>query len=112
MPMELYRIQVSDLQQRLARKATAHPAHRFTHLYDLLTWAPLMNWAFDTLMSNTGSRTAGVDGITRRAATTQRDRILTNLINAFDRKVLDFRPSVITWNGMPEETNSSMKSNI
>lgn len=93
MPMESYRIQVSDLQERLARKATAHTAHRFTNLYDLLTWAPLMNWAFDTLMSNRGSRTAGVDGITRRAATEQRDRIITDLRAAL--KARSYQPQPV-----------------
>ena len=51
-PTELCRIKVSELQRKLAKKATEYPEHRFNNLYDLLTWEPLMDWAFDTLMTN------------------------------------------------------------
>ena len=59
-PTEPCRMQVSALQQRLAKKATSQPEHRFTKLYDLLTWEPLMAWAFDTLMANYGSHPTGL----------------------------------------------------
>jgi RNA-directed DNA polymerase len=78
-PTELCRVQVSELQRRLAQKATDHPHHRFTKLYDLLTWEPLMSWAFDKLMTNVGSRTAGIDGTDKRTAINQKDTILTTL---------------------------------
>lgn len=90
--MESYRTHVSELQQKLARKATALPTHRFTNLYDLLTWEPLMAWAFDTLMTNRGSRTAGVDGIARRAALKQRDRILADLRVALKTHTYQHQP--------------------
>jgi RNA-directed DNA polymerase len=78
-PMELYRIKVSEMQRRLAQKATNEPAHRFTHLYDLLTWGPLLAWAFDKLMTNRGSRTAGMDGMDKRTALKNREGILVEL---------------------------------
>jgi len=59
-PTEPCRMQVSALQQRLAKKATSQPEHRFTKLYDLLTWEPLMEWGFDKLMAHYGSRPAGL----------------------------------------------------
>ncbi|WP_097652865.1 group II intron reverse transcriptase/maturase [Candidatus Chloroploca asiatica] len=79
MPTELCRMQVSELQRRLAKKATDKPEHRFTKLYDLLTWEPLMAWAFDKLMTNIGSRTAGIDGMDKRTAQQNRDNIIAEL---------------------------------
>ncbi|MBP1466255.1 group II intron reverse transcriptase/maturase [Candidatus Chloroploca sp. M-50] len=79
MPTELCRMQVSELQRRLAKKATDMPEHRFTKLYDLLTWEPLMAWAFDKLMTNVGSRTAGIDGMGKRTAQEKRDLIIAEL---------------------------------
>lgn len=78
-PTELCRMKVSELQRRLARKATDKPQHRFTKLYDLLTWEPLMTWAFDKLMTNAGSRTAGLDGMDKRTAQRNRDTIIAEL---------------------------------
>jgi RNA-directed DNA polymerase len=79
MPTEQCRMQVSELQRRLAQKATDKPQHRFTKLYDLLTYEPLMAWAFDKLMTNVGSRTAGIDGTDKRTAQKNRDTILAEL---------------------------------
>ncbi len=78
-PAEECRKKVSELQRRLAQKATDEPEHRFTHLYDLLTWPYLLDWAFDRLMSNRGTRTAGIDGMGKKAALDNRERILREL---------------------------------
>jgi RNA-directed DNA polymerase len=75
-------MKVSEMQRRLAQKATDAPEHRFTNLYDLLTWQPLMEWAFDKLMTNRGSRTAGIDGKDKRAALRNREQILAELRTA------------------------------
>ena len=79
MPTEQCRMQVYELQHRLATKATNKPEHRFTKLYDLLTYEPLMEWAFDKLMTNVGSRTAGIDGTDKRTAQKNRDSIIAEL---------------------------------
>lgn len=78
-PTELCRTKVSEMQRRLAQKATNVPEHRFSNLYDLLTWGPLMEWAFDRLMTNRGSRTAGVDGMDKRTAMDNKERIIAEL---------------------------------
>ena len=78
-PIESYWIKVSELQGKLAKKATELPEHRFSNLYDLLTWEPLMVWAFDTLMTNRGSRTAGIDRMDKRTAIENKGEILRNL---------------------------------
>jgi len=72
-------MKVSELQRRLAKKATDTPEHRFTKLYDLLTWEPMLAWAFDTLMTNVGSRTAGIDGTDRRIAHKHRETLIADL---------------------------------
>ena len=79
MPTEQCRMQVSELQRRLAKKATDKPEHRFTKLYDLLTYEPLMEWAFDKLMTNVGSRTAGIDRMDKRTAQENRETIIAEL---------------------------------
>jgi hypothetical protein len=43
MPVEEHWISVSDLQRRLAQKATEEPEHRFGGLYDLLTWETVLD---------------------------------------------------------------------
>jgi len=81
-PTELCRTKVSELQGRLARKATENPEHRFNNLYDLLTWEPLMVWAFNTLMTHRGSRTAGIDRMDKRTAIDNQGEILRSLRTA------------------------------
>jgi RNA-directed DNA polymerase len=91
-PAELYRINVSELQGKLAKKATENPEHRFSNLYDLLTWEPLMAWAFDTLMTNRGSRTAGIDGMDKRTAIRNREAILADLRTALKSRMYEPSP--------------------
>lgn len=92
MPTELCRMKVSELQRKLARKATEVPEHRFTNLYDLLTWEPLMSLAFDELMTNRGSRTAGIDGMDKRAAIENKEGILTELRTALKSNTYRHQP--------------------
>jgi retron-type reverse transcriptase len=89
---EVCRIKVSELQRRLATKATESPEHRFTKLYDLLIWEPLMAWAFDTLMTNRGSRTAGIDGMDKRIAIGNKEEILANLRTALKAGTFEPQP--------------------
>lgn len=91
-PVELYRINVSELQGKLAKKATENSDHRFSNLYDLLTWEPLMAWAFDTLMTNRGSRTAGIDGMDKRTAIRNREAILADLRTALKSRTYEPSP--------------------
>ena len=92
-PTELCRIKVSELQGRLAKKATENTTHRFNNLYDLLTWEPLLTWAFDTLMTNRGSRTAGIDGMDKRTAIANKEEILKTLKATLKSRT--FQPSPV-----------------
>ncbi|HET9017362.1 MAG TPA: group II intron reverse transcriptase/maturase [Thermomicrobiaceae bacterium] len=60
-------IRISDLQQRLANKATREPEHRFDDLYDLLLWTDVLDEAQRRLLTHAGSDTAGLDGMNRQA---------------------------------------------
>jgi len=51
-------------QHSFARKAIAEPEHRFVNIYHLLKRDDWLEVALDEVLSNVGSRTGGVDGIT------------------------------------------------
>jgi RNA-directed DNA polymerase len=85
-------MKVSEILRRLATKATKDKEHRFTNLYDLLTYEPLMSWAFDVLMTNRGSRTAGIDGMDKRTAINNKDILLANLKAALKSKTYKHQP--------------------
>ncbi len=64
-PAEARGIWVPDLQRRLAGKTVRQPDHRFTGLYDLICDEAVLDEAATRLLGNKGSRTPGLDGITR-----------------------------------------------
>jgi RNA-directed DNA polymerase len=60
---------MSDLrktQESFARKAQAQPEHRFGDLYHLVCREDWLKEALQAVLRNAGSRTAGVDGISRK----------------------------------------------
>ena len=56
---------IRKTQQSFARKAQAQPEHRFGDLYHLVCREDWLTAALGKVLSNPGSRTAGVDGINR-----------------------------------------------
>jgi group II intron reverse transcriptase/maturase len=53
-------------QASFARKALAQPTHRFGDLYHLVCRQDWLEAALRAVLRNTGSRTAGIDGISRK----------------------------------------------
>ncbi|MCZ7568247.1 MAG: reverse transcriptase domain-containing protein [Ardenticatenaceae bacterium] len=53
-------------QQSFARKAQAHPEHRFGDLYHLVCREEWLTTALQAVLRNTGSRSAGIDGMSRK----------------------------------------------
>lgn len=53
-------------QQSFARKARAQPEHRFGDLYHLICREEWLREALHHVLANAGSRTAGIDGISRK----------------------------------------------
>ncbi len=56
---------IRKTQQSFARKALAQSGHRFDDLYHLICREEWITTALDAVLDNTGSRTAGVDEITK-----------------------------------------------
>ncbi len=54
-------------QRSLARKATHHLTHQFDHLYRLICREEWIRTAVNHVLSNQGARTAGIDGMTKKA---------------------------------------------
>jgi RNA-directed DNA polymerase len=53
-------------QESFARKAQAQPGHRFTDLYHLVCCEVWLAQALQAVLHNAGSRTAGIDGVSRK----------------------------------------------
>jgi len=58
---------ICKTQQSFARKAQAQPEHRFEDLYHLICQKEWLNAALEAALRNTGSQTAGIDGINRQS---------------------------------------------
>ena len=54
------------LQRRLAEKAIREPEHRFDDLYNLTYNPKWVEASLKLVLSNQGSKTAGIDGITKQ----------------------------------------------
>jgi RNA-directed DNA polymerase len=54
-------------QRSLAKKALYQPEHQFDHLYRLICRTEWIQKALDTVLSHQGARTAGIDGVTKKA---------------------------------------------
>lgn len=53
-------------QESFARKAQAQPEHRFADLYHLVCREDWLTEALNAVLRNAGSRTAGIDGVSRK----------------------------------------------
>jgi RNA-directed DNA polymerase len=54
-------------QRSLAMKALYQPEHQFDHLYRLICREDWIQAALGAVLSHQGARTAGIDGVTRKA---------------------------------------------
>ncbi len=58
---------ICKTQQSFARKAQAQPEHRFGDMYHLICQEEWLTAALMATLSNTGSQTAGIDGVNRQS---------------------------------------------
>jgi len=72
---------ITKAQRSLAIKAEYNKQHRFDHLYRLICLEEWIEYALKIALSNKGSRTAGIDGVTRRelASQTAKDRMIQEI---------------------------------
>ncbi len=93
---------ITKAQRSFARKALTQPDHRFEDVYHLLCREDWVRRALDYVLSNTGSRTAGVDGVTRRAFDNEAyaARFIAGL--AADLKAGTYRPEPVKRQYIPK----------
>ena len=56
---------VDEMQKKLSLKATKEPEHQFENLYGLLCNETWLRVAATETLKNVGSKTAGIDGMTK-----------------------------------------------
>lgn len=79
-------------QRSLAMKAKHNPTHQFDHLYRLICRQEWIRAALDRVLANLGARTAGIDGMTKKAFVTESARVA--LVEALQAELRQkqFRP--------------------
>jgi group II intron reverse transcriptase/maturase len=83
-------VNVDEMQKKLSQKATQEPEHQFENLYGLLCNEGWLRVAAHKVLSNEGSRTAGVDSQTKSNFLADLDGNITRLQEALKAK--DFEP--------------------
>ncbi len=79
-------------QRSLARKAKYQKEHQFDHLYRLICRQDWIEFALNRILSNQGSKTAGIDGVTKKAL--QSDKAKTEFVKELETELRSkqFRP--------------------
>lgn len=57
---------IIKVQHGLARKAQSDANHQFGHLYRIICNKEWINEALENVLHNKGSKTAGIDGVTKK----------------------------------------------
>ena len=83
---------MTKTQYSLAVKAEHNKQHRFEHLYRLICREEWITQAVEIILSNKGSRTAGIDGITKENLTSETARF--ELVQEIQQELRErsFRP--------------------
>src|SRR5215471_11445273 len=58
-------VDVSEMQRKLSQWATDNPEDQYRELYHLLCTEPWLRVAAHSVLKNSGSKTAGIDGMTK-----------------------------------------------
>jgi RNA-directed DNA polymerase len=100
---------VLAMQRKLHRWATADPDRRFDDLYNLVYDSAFLAVAWKRVRSNTGARTAGVDGVTARSI--MRAGRMLEQIRA-DVKARQFLPSRVREKVIPKTSGKLRRLGI
>jgi group II intron reverse transcriptase/maturase len=86
-------------QMSFARKALAEPQHQFEDLYHLICRKDWVETALDAVLNNSGSKTAGIDGISRKDFEREgfRNQFIEQLRNDLKRETFQPTPVRRTW---------------
>jgi RNA-directed DNA polymerase len=100
---------VLAMQRKLHRWATTEPGRRFDDLFNLVCDPAFLAVAWKRVRSNTGARTAGVDGVTPRSIT-QAGPLLEQL--RADLKARRFRPARVREKAIPKTSGKVRRLGI
>jgi group II intron reverse transcriptase/maturase len=90
---------ICKTQQSFARKALAQPEHRFEDLYHLICQEQWLKAALEAALRNTGSQTAGIDGINRQSLQDEivQEKFIRNLQTELKTKTYQPQPVRRHW---------------
>jgi len=97
--VELYQSSIGRgirrLQKRLAKKAIREPEHRFDDLYNLTYNPKWVSASLKLVLSNQGSKTAGIDGITKQHLKEEKNReaLIQNICYEMRNEVYEPQPA-------------------
>ncbi|MEN4012196.1 MAG: group II intron reverse transcriptase/maturase [Bellilinea sp.] len=89
-------------QQSFARKAQTNQAHRFEDLYHLICRQDWISTALEHVLFNEGSRTAGVDGVSRNDLKTDEQKAAFTTKLQADLKTGQYRPMPVRRQWIPK----------
>jgi RNA-directed DNA polymerase len=85
-------VNVDEMQKKLSQKAGKEPEHQFENLYGLLCNEVWLRVAANKTLSNTGSRTAGIDKMTKSNFLGDFEGYITRLQMALKAKTFEPMP--------------------
>lgn len=97
---------IRKTQESFARKAQGQPQHQFGDLYHLICREDWLRAALDEVLRHPGSRTAGIDGISRKHVYAENDR--QAFVRALRRELKDqtYRPQPVRRHWIPKANGS------
>ena len=82
-------------QRSLATKAKYNPTHQFDHLYRLICRPDWIQAALTRVLANQGARTAGIDGMTKKAFASESARLTFLAELHAELRQQQFRPAPV-----------------
>ena len=83
---------VDEMQKKLSQKATKEPEHQFENLYGLLCNEVWLRAAAHATLGNQGSKTAGIDGMTKSNFLGDYDGYINRLKETLKAKTFEPEP--------------------
>ena len=86
---------IRHLQKRLAKKAIRKPEHRFDDLFNLMYNPKWVEASLRLVLSNRGSKTAGIDGITKQHLKDEKmkEALIQNIIFEIKNDLYEAQPA-------------------
>jgi len=100
---------IIKVQHGLARKAQSDTNHQFGHLYRIICNKEWINEALENVLQNKGSKTAGIDGVTKKTLKSDEARMV--LIQELETELREkrFKPSPVKRIYIPKVNDKNKK---